>query len=400
MGKNERIFETKLHSDTPEMGNDPLPVEPYVSKAFFEQERENIFKRSWLEVARVEELPNPGDYITVNVEVLKTSVILVRSEDDQVLAFHNICTHRGNKVALEKQGNTRGFTCGFHSWVFGLDGTLEHMNAEEYFVGDHDKCDLGLIPISVDTWKGFIFIHAMEQPPQTLSDYLGGMGKQLEPFPHEECEHIARYTGTPRVNWKVAIDAFQEAFHAIMVHRDSLPGAAGSPLNPGAALTSARFYGPHRSLSAWLNMEYLPPDVGMMVGKYGPAFVTSHEDYPGINPDGDESWWFDINVIFPNFFCDVGPGWYFTYNFWPISENETRWVMDIYQIKAENAGALLAQEHTKVLLRDAVLEDFSTLEDTQSMMESGALKSILASDLEIAIRHQMYVVNQWLEKTA
>ncbi|MBL4621075.1 MAG: hypothetical protein JKY89_01630, partial [Immundisolibacteraceae bacterium] len=98
----------------------------------------------------------------------------------------------------------------------------------------------------------------------------------------------------------------------------------------------------------------------------------------------------------PNFFCDVGPGWYFTYNFWPISENETRWVMDIYQSKAENAGALLAQEHTKVLLRDAVLEDFSTLEDTQQMMESGALKSIMVSDLEIAVRHQMWTINEWL----
>ena len=70
--------------------------------------------------------------------------------------------------------------------------------------------------------------------------------------------------------------------------------------------------------------------------------------------------------------------------------------MDIYQIKAEHAGGLLAQEHTKVLLRDAVLEDFGTLEDTQQMMESGALKQIMVSDLEIALRHQMWIIDQWM----
>jgi hypothetical protein len=134
----------------------------------------------------------------------------------------------------------------------------------------------------------------------------------------------------------------------------------------------------------------------MIVGKYGPTFATSKEQFAGINPNGDDNWWFDINVFFPNFFCDTGPGWYFTYNFWPISENRTRWTMDIYQLKAEHAGGLLAQEHTKILLRDAVLEDFSTLEATQQMMESGALDHITISELEIALRHQMHVINQWL----
>ena len=219
---------------------------------------------------------------------------------------------------------------------------------------------------------------------------------QIDHFPFDRCTRIARYEATPRVNWKVAIDAFQEAFHAIMVHRASLPNSAAAPQNPSAALTSARFHGPHRSLSAWANPNYRPPEVGMIVGKYGPTFATAKDQFPGINPNADDNWWFDINVFFPNFFCDTGPGWYFTYNFWPISENRTRWTMDIYQLRAEHAGGLLAQEHTKILLRDAVLEDFSTLEATQQMMESGALTHITISELEIALRHQMHVINQWV----
>src|SRR3546814_6490070 len=62
------------------MGTGPLPVEPYISAEFFEKEREKIFRRAWLEAARTEELPNAGDYVVREIEVLKTSILLVRGK--------------------------------------------------------------------------------------------------------------------------------------------------------------------------------------------------------------------------------------------------------------------------------------------------------------------------------
>lgn len=396
MGKLDRPYTTRYTTEMPAMGDAPLPVAPYVSRAFFELEREKVFRRAWLEVARVEDVPDPGDYRVVDIDVLGWSLLLTRGSDGALRAFHNVCPHRGNKVVQHRAGHANGFTCGFHGWVFGNDGELKHMAGEAYFPPGTDRCRLGLIPVTLDTWNGFVFIHPQAEPPQTLRDFLGGMADQIEDFPFDRCARIARYEATPRANWKVVLDAFQEAFHAIMVHRGSLPDSAAAPQNPSAAPTSARFHGPHRSLSVWASPRYRPPEVGMIVGKYGPTFATAKDRFAGINPDGDDSWWFDINVFFPNFFCDTGPGWYFTYNFWPVSENRTRWTMDIYQLRAPHAGGLLAQEHTKILLRDAVLEDFSTLEATQQMMESGALTHITISDLEIALRHQMHIIDQWL----
>ncbi|MGK2942938.1 MAG: aromatic ring-hydroxylating oxygenase subunit alpha [Immundisolibacter sp.] len=398
MGAQEPVFKMKEGTDIPDMGNAPLPVEPYISAEFFEREREKIFKRAWLEVAREEDIPNPGDYLVQDIEVLKASVIIVRGQDNRIRAFHNICTHRGNKIALKECGNAKHFTCGFHGWVFGNDGELKMITGKEYFPDYVDENKLGLRSLACDTWKGFIFVHHNPNPPQGLREFLGAMADQLDAFPHDQCQRIARYSATPRVNWKVVLDAFQEAYHAIMVHRISLPNSASGAGNPAAMPTSVRLHGPHRSISAWANPGYLPPETGMIVGKYGPSFTTQKGQFPGTNPSDDNNWWFDINVFFPNFFCDVGPGWYFTYNFWPVDVNHTRWTMDIYQLKAEHAGALLAQEHTKVLLRDAVLEDFGTLEDTQAMMESGALDALTISDGEIALRHQMNVVHQWLAR--
>src|SRR3990170_1308099 len=99
MGAQEPVFKMKAGTQIPDMGDAPLPVEPYISPEFFEREREKIFKRAWLEVAREEDIPNSGDYLVQNIDVLKASVIVVRGQDHKIRAFHNICTHRGNKIA-------------------------------------------------------------------------------------------------------------------------------------------------------------------------------------------------------------------------------------------------------------------------------------------------------------
>ena len=46
----------------PELGTGPVPIEPCISPQYFELERERIFRRVWLNVGRVEEIPTAGDY--------------------------------------------------------------------------------------------------------------------------------------------------------------------------------------------------------------------------------------------------------------------------------------------------------------------------------------------------
>ena len=52
-----------------ELGTDPAPIEPYISPAYFELERERIFRRVWLNVGRVEDIPQPGDYFVQDLAV-------------------------------------------------------------------------------------------------------------------------------------------------------------------------------------------------------------------------------------------------------------------------------------------------------------------------------------------
>lgn len=72
--------------------------------------------------------------------------------------------------------------------------------------------------------------------------------------------------------------------------------------------------------------------------------------------------------------------------------------MNVYQPEAANAGALLAAEHTRVHLRDTLLEDFGTVEHTHEMLESGALSHLTISAPEAAVRHQLWTVQQWVSQ--
>src|SRR6516165_11153280 len=81
----------------PELGTAPVSYEDSRSPEFYERERRAIFKRVWLNVGRVEQLPRVGSYFTKQLDVLNTSLIIVRDRDDRIRAFHNVCRHRGNR---------------------------------------------------------------------------------------------------------------------------------------------------------------------------------------------------------------------------------------------------------------------------------------------------------------
>jgi len=88
----------RWHDLYPELGTGPIAIEPYVSHEFFEKERALIFRKTWLIVGRIEQVPNPGDYMVKDLAVLGTSILIVRDKDGTLRAFHNMCAHRGNKL--------------------------------------------------------------------------------------------------------------------------------------------------------------------------------------------------------------------------------------------------------------------------------------------------------------
>ncbi len=98
MSRVEKPAEGSWTAHYPELGTGPVSYEDSISPEIHALEREAIFKRSWLNVGRVEQLGRKGSYFTKELAVANTSVIIVRDMDGEVRAFHKICRHRANKL--------------------------------------------------------------------------------------------------------------------------------------------------------------------------------------------------------------------------------------------------------------------------------------------------------------
>ena len=385
---------------TPEaLGTGPVSVEPCRSAEYFERERDAIFKHTWLNVGRIEEIPNPGDYFVRNIAVVNASVIVARQQDGTVRAFHNVCSHRANKVAWDEAGNCKRFTCSFHGWTFGLNGELRGVPDESQFF-DFEKKANGLTPVALDEWEGFIFINVDPRPRNTLAKYLGEFGRGISGYPFEGLT-CYRYKGDMQCNWKVAMNAFQESYHVPFVHQKSVPDSSAGPENPFAHLVGASLYPLHSTVSLYANPRTRLNPVDEAVARYGSGFrkrVVTLTNLPtGVNPLRANQWGFDINTVFPNFMMLLwGSGQFLTYNVWPISVSKTIFEVRLYNRQPKTAGEKFAHEYNRMVLRTAIAEDLATLEQIQPALESGAKPYFLLQDNEIAIRHHHKMVDDYV----
>src|SRR5215467_1503750 len=148
------VLDPSLYASTrrPVMEAQTLPPVAYTSQAFFDREVERVFRREWNFMGRVDQIPNPGDYFTV--EYVGVPLIVVRDRAGTVRAFSNSCRHRGSMVA-EGEGHCRAFACPYHGWVYGLDGGLLSASHMEQAAG-FDPGRYGLVPLRLETWAGFL----------------------------------------------------------------------------------------------------------------------------------------------------------------------------------------------------------------------------------------------------
>lgn len=383
----------------PEIGTGPVSTAPAVDPAFFEREREKIFRKMWVNmILREEDLPNPGDYFVRDIEVLDASVIVVRGDDGKLRALHNVCTHRGNRLVRDESGSCNGFQCDFHGWVFNNQGELAFITDEQRF--HHlDKPSLGLAKVHLDTWRGFIFVNFEETPSQSLEASMADFNQDLKPFPFENMVLAGRYRYETNANWKTTMNAFQESYHAAFVHKRSVRQCLEDDGDPYLASQRIKLQpNGNQSISVHLPPHDLTPTEMIAYGM-GATFTQGGDGnvnaFPGTAQAQIENWAFDLNIMFPFSRINVGAGWYYVDAFWPVAHDRTVYELAFYFPMPTSAGAMISQEYSKIVLRDLSREDLFTNEVTHNALRSGAIKSIQLSDQEIAVRHQYEKVTEF-----
>lgn len=394
------------------LGTEAVSYDDSISPAFFELERDAIFRRTWLNVGRVEQLPRKGSYFTKELDAARTSVVVVRDTEGEVRAFHNICRHRGNKLVWndypreETSGTCRQFTCKYHGWRYGLQGDLTFVQQEQEFFG-LDKEKFGLVPVRAEVWAGFVFVNLDPEAPP-LAEYLGRFGAGIESYPFHLMTQKHTYRAEVRSNWKLFIDAFMEFYHAPVLHAKQATAEESRKLQAvGYEALAYDIDGPHAMVSSWGGMA--PPKDESMVkpiervlrsGLFGVWDAPDVGALPeGVNPARHPAWGVDSFLFFPNFMVLLWkPNWYLTYHYWPTSYNTHIFETSLYFVPPANAFERLQQELAVVTFKEYGLQDGNTLEATQTMIESGAVAEFPLCDQEVALRHLHRTARRYVDE--
>ena len=194
-----------------------LPVDCYLSPAFFELECEKLLRPGWHAVGRHDELPNSGDFRVI--DVVGERVLLVRDSAGMLRARSGICLHRGFPIA-SGSGNTKRFVCPYHRWSYDLEGRLKTaplMDAVEDF--DRESCRLP--ELSLEIWQGFVMIN-VNPDAAPLGPQLKALSELIEPLGVGDFEEVGVVEFDSPYNWKVLVENFMESYHHLGPHADSL----------------------------------------------------------------------------------------------------------------------------------------------------------------------------------
>jgi phenylpropionate dioxygenase-like ring-hydroxylating dioxygenase large terminal subunit len=194
----------------------------------FRDEQQRIFARAWQFVGHESEVEKPGDFRLA--KVAGKPVLLVRGEDGAVRAFYNICRHRSAEVVREESGSARSFTCFYHHWNYGLDGSLRAVSKPAgYEAVKLDHKALGLVPVRCEILAGLIFV-CLDEGAVPLREFLGEIAAGfLEPLGTVPMEVFHFHKAVLRTNWKLWQDNNSERYHSMLhaSNRTTLPWVLG-----------------------------------------------------------------------------------------------------------------------------------------------------------------------------
>ena len=193
-----------------------LPGWLYTAPSFFEAERQHLFARAWHLVCHVNDIPETGDYHTL--DILGERFVALRGADGCVRSFHNVCRHRASRLADGDSGNCgHRLVCPYHAWSYDLDGSLRSVPPWQGFE-QLDKSRYGLAPLQQEIWRGFVFVRMQAGLP-SVAEMMAPYEDEIAPHSFEELQPQGRVTLRPRaVNWKNVADNYGDGLHIPVAH--------------------------------------------------------------------------------------------------------------------------------------------------------------------------------------
>jgi phenylpropionate dioxygenase-like ring-hydroxylating dioxygenase large terminal subunit len=198
----------------------------YTDPAFAKLEFDKLWSKVWQAAARLDEIPEIGDFTTYDIG--DQSVIIVRTEDDAIKTYHNVCPHRATALTPGGCGHFKNgkIICPFHGWRWNLQGRNEYvLERGEFKDGKLLDSDVALREVHHVEFAGFVFINFDRNPP-SFDEFIAPVRELIEGLAIGVMHHYWWKALPIASNWKVAQEAFFEGYHVPATHPQLEPDAA------------------------------------------------------------------------------------------------------------------------------------------------------------------------------
>jgi phenylpropionate dioxygenase-like ring-hydroxylating dioxygenase large terminal subunit len=193
-------LDTSLIDRTP-----PLPIGWYFDPAWFERERELIFKKGPGYAGHALMVPEVGDYMTL--PWTEHGKLLVRNADgpEGVALLSNTCRHR-QALIMEGRGNAQNLVCPAHRWTYDLNGKL--LGAPDF-----DRTpDCALPRQQLQNWHGLLFTGPTDVRA-ALADFALAADYDFSGYVFDRAQ-----SDELPFNWKTFLEIYLELYHVEAMH--------------------------------------------------------------------------------------------------------------------------------------------------------------------------------------
>jgi nitrite reductase/ring-hydroxylating ferredoxin subunit len=194
-----------------------MPPAMFIDPDVFRHESSVVFERSWLPIAHVSDLAEPGDYVATTIA--DEPIAVVRRADGSLGAMANVCQHR-NATILDGRGSVRAIQCPYHLWTYRLDGSLAAAPDMPTGTG-FDPATVCLPAYAVEEWRGFVFVN-LDPNASPLAEILADLDEVVGDWGLEQMTRTHTLSYPSPWNWKISVENALESYHHAGTHRHTL----------------------------------------------------------------------------------------------------------------------------------------------------------------------------------
>jgi phenylpropionate dioxygenase-like ring-hydroxylating dioxygenase large terminal subunit len=313
-----------------------IPATEYGDPVQYEREVEQIYRRSPLLVALAADIPEAGDFTTI--DIVDRPIVVIRGDDGVARTFLNACRHRGRGITDECFGHARRITCPYHSWVYDSAGKLVGVPGKEAF---EDLDVEGLIEYPTAERAGAVFAVLTVGATFDIDEWLGDMVSALEMLQLDKLYRHDVETKLPSGSWKATADGYLDGYHLGYLHRNTIGAKSITNRN------TYDLYGPHVRIG-FANkqiVDFRDVPVEEWPDNYS-CFSLVHYVFPNVSISGHP----DRSLMFSRIF----PG--------PTVGESTVIQYQYFRAPLEDDAALANAEAKRQLYADVTAdEDFATV---------------------------------------